>query len=58
MNHIPELVPNTNIAGKDSNESIRITATNLSDIKINESYNCSVYSMAPDNIESIKNLKL
>ena len=58
MNNIPELTPNANIAGSDSTESIRIEATNLNEIKIDSPCNCSIDSMAPNNVESIGAVKL
>jgi hypothetical protein len=58
MNNIPELTPNANIAGDDSSESIRVAATSLNDIQIDIPCNCSIESMAPNNVESIGAVKL
>jgi hypothetical protein len=59
MNNIPELTPNANIAGEDSNESIRVEATNLNDIKVDQPCMCCTpESMAPNSVETIGDIKL
>jgi hypothetical protein len=58
MNNIPELTPNANIAGNDSSESIRIEATSLNDIKIDQPCKCTIDSMACTGAESISPVKL
>jgi hypothetical protein len=58
MNNIPELTPNANIAGIDSSESIRIEATSLNDIKIDQPCKCTIDSMACTGVESIGPVKL
>jgi len=58
MSDIPNLVPNANITEGIKDETIRVTPTNLVDIKIDKPANCSIDSMACTGVGSIGDIKI
>jgi len=58
MSNIPDLTPNANIANGIFDEPIRVDSINVTDIKIDKPCNCCCDSMAPNNVESIGDIKI
>ena len=58
MDTIPDITPNANLAKGCFNDAIKVDSINLTDITITKQSDDSIDSMAPNNVESIGDIKI